>query len=351
MLSSVAPKVPPYWKSKNHYDPDLIKNGYFENTELVVEEKVDGSQFSFGFIANQYGAHMMSFKSKNVDIPYASTDSMFSHAVRYLYSKAVSTIVPKNVVFRCEFLSSKKHNKLTYDRIPNGYLVMFGAEDLVTGKSVNREVWSLIARELGIEVVREFGRINTAGKSVEDVIKEASVHLGKQSMLGGSMIEGVVLKRTSNYIVDQGGIPIYVKIVGDEFREIARVPSRRLRNISPSEVVQKLVDMVEKDAIFSKAVQHLLEEGKIAGNNSDIGPLIKEVQKDIAIEMEAPAKEVLWEWAKEQVIRGCVSGFAKWYQARLARAISNENVDVVDAPVVGENLHTVVQEAGTPAAV
>lgn len=350
-MSDLDPKVPSYWKSKNYYDPDLTKKDYFKDTTLVVEEKIDGSQFSFGYCSNIYGAFRMVFRSKNVALQYGAADNMFGDAIRYLYGRNAPAILPKNVVFRCEYVRNKKHNKLTYDRIPSGCLVMFGAEDLATGKGVGREVWSLIAREMGIDVVHEYGTINTRGKSFDEVIKEASVHLGKQSMLGGSMIEGVVLKRVSDYIVDQDGTPIYAKIVGDEFREIARIPKKTRKCDTQEVIIQHLIDMVQKDAIYSKAVQHLLEDGKLEGSNKDIGPLIVEVQRDIATDMEEPAKTVLWEWAKDQVVRGCVKGFATWYQARLKRLASDENVDAVNAEPVGEDLHTVVQEAGTPAAV
>lgn len=331
--------LPSYWKSKNHFDPDLVRLGFFDNTVLTAEEKIDGSQFSFGKVSDQYGGHKMMWRSKNCDIKYdKSADQRFFQAIQGLYANNVYSICPTNVVFRCELVTSKRHNKLTYNRVPNGFLVVFGAENLATGRSVPRYIWTAIAKQLGLDVVDLLGYIDTKDKSAADVINKASEWLGKESMLGGAAIEGVVLKRETNWILNQDGNPIYCKIVANEFREMMRVKETTKGVKNEDDIIGRIVSMIQTDAVYSKAVQHLMDDGKITNTVKDIGPLISEIQKDLGEEVAPMAKEVLWEWARHQVVRGVVTPFALWYKKRLARISASEDVDDSNAQVVGDSV-------------
>lgn len=329
--------LPSYWKSKNHFDPDLVKLGFFHDTMLTAEEKIDGSQFSFGKVTDKYGGTRMMWRSKNCDIQYdTKSDPRFHQAIQNLYANNVFAVAPLNVVFRCELVSTKRHNKLTYNRVPSGFLVVFGAENIATGRSVPRYIWTAVAEQLKLESVRLLGYIDTKEKTATEVINTASGWLNMESMLGGAAIEGVVLKRETNWVLNQDGNPIYCKIVANEFREMMRVKETTKGVRGTEDIIGRIVSMIQTDAVYSKAVQHLMDDGKLTNTVKDIGPLISEIQKDLSEEVSPMAKEVLWEWARHQVVRGVVTPFALWYKKRLARISASEDVDDSNAQTVGE---------------
>lgn len=330
-------RVPSYWKSKNFYDPDL--KDFFVNTILAVEEKIDGSQFSFGFLPNKYGAYVLRVTSRNKELATYNVDSMFAKAVNHLTATKYRDILPKDVVFRAEAVCTCKHNKIHYSRTPLGFCVVYGAENLKTGATVPRTVWQLVANELGLEPVRAFPTVGTNGKTLSDVIDEVKQYLEDESQLGGSKVEGVVLKRHENHILTPDGVPMFAKVVSDSFREIAK--PRKLKGlVTEDKIIKEILDLVNKDMVYSKAVQHLTEAGQLSHSNSDIGPLINEIKRDISEDIKEPAKALLWEWARNQVVTGVVEGFAKWYIKKLSGGITSEDVDAGNAGLVGKGTGT-----------
>lgn len=333
-------KVPSYWKSKNFYDPDL--KGFFEETTLTVEEKIDGSQFSFGFLPNKWGTYVLRMTSKNKEVEIWQPEGLFKNVVEYLKTKDYRQILPKDIVFRGEAVCSPRHNKLHYSRTPFGYCVVYGAENLRTATEVPRTVWQLVALEMGMEPVRQFPSLQTHGKALSDVINEVKGYLEDESMLGGPKVEGIVLKRTKNHINTQDGVPMFAKVVSDSFREIAK-PKKTKGIVSDAGVIKEILDLVNKDMVYSKAVQHLREEGILAYSNSDIGPLINEIKRDIAEDLKEPAKSILWEWAKNTVTTGIIDGFAQWYIKKLKGDAANEDVDASNAGTIGEGTDSGMQ--------
>jgi len=190
-------------------------------------------------------------------------------------------------------------------------MVIYGAENLLTGSPVPEHVWRLLAKELKIETVKQFGYLDTTNKSMLEIIEATQTWLKTISQLGKSTVEGVVLKRMKDQILTQDGVPMFAKVVSDSFREI-KCPEKNPKPIT--DIIATLVALVDQDKIYMKAVEHLRDENKIEFKSSDIGILINEVKRDLLEDMATPAKELLWQWAKDQVTKGAVMGFAKWYQ-------------------------------------
>src|SRR5690349_12116226 len=91
------------------------------NTPVVVQEKVDGSQFS---MCIQCG--VLTCRSKGQELVIDASEKMFLKAVET--AKALD--LRDGWVYRCEYLQSPKHNTLAYERIPTNYLIVF---DVMTG--------------------------------------------------------------------------------------------------------------------------------------------------------------------------------------------------------------------------
>jgi hypothetical protein len=84
--------------------------------------------------------------------------------------------------------------------------------------------------------------------------------------------------------------------------------------------LQTLIQAHRTPARWNKAVQHLREEGKLTQTPKDIGPLIKEVQRDVFAECTEDIKEALFKWAQGQISRGVIAGLPEFYKQELARS-------------------------------
>lgn len=100
-----------------------LGSAYTENAlvgEVVVQEKVDGSQFVFG--VNEDRELVM--RSKGQELYLDNFAPMFEKAVKYVSGLKLS--VEPDTYFYCEFLQKPKHNTLKYAKEPHHNLILFG---------------------------------------------------------------------------------------------------------------------------------------------------------------------------------------------------------------------------------
>lgn len=90
---------------------------------VVVEEKVDGSQFSFGIRNGQIHC-----RSKGVAINVDAPDSMFAKAVAVV--RELAPMLHDGWTYRGEYLQKPKHNALAYDRIPYRHIILFDVDTI-----------------------------------------------------------------------------------------------------------------------------------------------------------------------------------------------------------------------------
>jgi hypothetical protein len=268
--------------------------------DVIVEEKVDGSQFSFGLIDGE-----LKIKSKGAIIYPDAPPAMFRGAVETVLS-IQDKLIP-GWTYRAEVLSRPKHNVLAYDRVPQGNLILFdiavGLEDYML-----RSMKVAEAQVLGLEIVPVVytGKVTSA----EQVI----ALLDRTSILGGQKIEGVVVKNYSRFGID--GKPLMAKYVAEAFKEVHKGEWRK-ENPTNNDVVTLLVNSLRTPARWSKAVQHLREAGTLTDSPKDIGPLLHEMQKDVEEEEKQLIIERLYKWAWPHIRRGITHGFPEWYKEQL----------------------------------
>lgn len=285
--------IPSYWKSANIGDPKLVS--FFSSPcdkGFVLEEKIDGSQFS---AAVYDGKLYCRSRSKQLDI--SDPEKMFSKTVEALVSLHADGKLPDNTIIRGESVTSLKHNTLRYSRTPEHFLVVFGAECAISGEPYHRYDLECLCDRIGFA-------------------------MGSESMLGGAIIEGVVIKRLSDpvYFLDR---PVFAKLVSEEFREQHKVAWGD-SNPDSQDILQRIVKSLSGPARYAKAVQHLADDGKITGTVQDIGAIIKEVKRDVIEEGEAEAKEALWNWSKDKISRAAGSGVPQWYKDRLLKDLESQ---------------------------
>jgi len=275
--------------------------------EIVVQEKIDGSQFSF--MKSDEGDVL--FKSHKCNITPDSAPNLFEGAVAHVLS-VQDRLIPGQI-YRGEVLSKPKHNTLAYSRIPKNHIALFDIE-LGVGQGRFATPWSVQveARQLEVECVPMFYNNTQAPEGVLlDRIKE---WLELESCLGGVKIEGVVIKNYSRFNQYQAGWVQMGKYVSEAFKERNREAWRP--GVS---IVDSLIEALHTEARWLKAVQNLKECGQLLNEPKDIGALVRIVHADIKDEEAAFIAEKLYNNFVGQILKGSTSGLAEWYKEELAK--------------------------------
>jgi hypothetical protein len=281
--------------------------------EVVVEEKIDGSQFSFSVITTPDGLELRC-RSNGQQLPViwdsatgiaTTTEKMFNKAVAAAGTR-FATARP-DWVYRCEYLQSPKHNALAYERTPKDNLILFdvmtGPEDFLLPAAKMVE-----AERLGLECVPTYfhGRGESAAPNFADWLKSKSI-------LGGP-VEGIVVKNYNRFTSD--GKLAKGKIVTDAFKEKHRT-QWGVSNPGAKDFVQMLAASMKTEARWRKAVQHLKEKGLCEGTPRDIGLLMREIHGDIEVEDSQQIAEALLKHFLPTIKRAVCAGFADWYKAEI----------------------------------
>lgn len=270
---------------------------------VIVQEKVDGSQLSFG--KDFDGKLWIRSRGRVFDIDAA--DSLFAMAA--IQVRRVEHDLIAGYTYRGEYLSKPKHNALAYERVPRGNVILF---DISVGKEqyLNLDDIAEEADRLGFESVPVLWHGNASELSPM-VIEQL---LTKPSVLGG-MIEGVVVKNYNKFTFD--GHTMFGKYVSEKFKEVHKSNWNK-DNPAPVDVLQELAIMYRSEARWIKAVQHLRERGELQNEPADIGPLIKEVRADILAEEVDAIKDYLWKWVnKRGLLDKFTRGLPEWYKQQL----------------------------------
>lgn len=82
------------------------------SAQVIIEEKIDGSQFSFG--VTQEGQVIA--RSKGVQLVPEAPEGMFARAIETVMS--LKDDLRPGYVYRAEYLAKPKHNTLKYGRVP-----------------------------------------------------------------------------------------------------------------------------------------------------------------------------------------------------------------------------------------
>lgn len=280
------------------------------NEPVLVEEKIDGSQFSFGRFEVD-GEIQFFARSKGATLNVIAPERMFERAVE----SARSLDLRVGWTYRAEYLQKPKHNSLAYDRVPKNHLMVF---DINTGNECYlpyKEKASECER-IGLEVVPLIHEGMIGGAS------EIRDMLDRTSVLGGQKIEGVVIKNYSRFGQDKKAM--MGKFVSEAFKEV-HAKEWKTRNPTSKDILELIYDILRTPARWNKAVIHLRERGQIEDSPRDIGLLIKEVQADVEKECLDVVAEKLMAWAMPHVRRNVTRGLPEWYKDELLkRQFENE---------------------------
>lgn len=277
--------------------------------KTIVEEKVDGSQFRAWLEGTEW---VFGSKGVNWDGEHP-VDKMFTLGVEQARQR-LETIVPEYpMLFVFEYLKTKRHNTLNYDRVPNRNLVLLDV--FING--IPCEDKSKWAQALDFETPPVLATYDNVTPSLD----ELKALLEKTSFLGGQKVEGIVIKNYNDRIVVNGrSQPIFAKYVREEFKEMNR--ENWGEGISLEE---RIMSQFQNKPRWEKALVHLRDEGKLTDSPRDIGNLMIEVQKDFEEECKHIVMEDLWKHYRHIFAKMSRAGLPEWYKERLlAKQVGGE---------------------------
>ena len=275
--------------------------------EVVLQEKVDGSQFGAG--VNEDNEVVV--RSHNRVMEINAPDKMFQLGVDHVRSVEKEFItLGSDVYCYFEYLQKPKHNTLTYERVPKNNLVLFDC--LSKGKWLDRDQLEYVGDTLQVDVIPELYR------GIVDIEKIKEL-LDTPSYLGKEKIEGIVIKNYTQTMLLGGQVfPLFTKYVREEFKERHNT---EWKIKSPKGALQEYVDGFKSEARWQKAFQYLKEKGEIENEPRDIGKLVPRVQEDIKEEEIENIKEFLYKKFIGDITRTAVRGLPEWYKEKLLESV------------------------------
>lgn len=277
---------------------DLLK------TPVYVEEKIDGSQFSFG--KDREGIRV---RSKGAEMNVDAPEKMFTKAVETV--KSLDGLLKEGWTYRAEYLAKPKHNTLVYSRIPKNHLVIFDINTEHEGYLPYEEK-AKEAERLGLEIVP------LLYQGIVLDIEQFRAFLDTESILGGQKIEGVVVKPVGYSLFGRDKKCLMGKFVSEAFKE-SHASAWKESNPTQNDILERLAGVYNSQARWMKAVQHLREQGKIEGSPRDIGTILKEIPEDVEKECAEEIKDKLFSWAWPHLRRMVSRGFPEWYKEQLLK--------------------------------
>ena len=283
------------------------------NYDVNLEEKIDGSQFSFGVFPAlmQDGTaetRYLKIRSKGAEIYPDAPPKMFQRAVDYV--KSVQHLLHPGWTYRGEALDKPGYNALVYDRVPKNHIIVFDVntdeEAYLSHEDKFRE-----ADRIGLECVPLFyqGRI--------DSLDQFRQFLDQTSCLGGQKIEGVVIKPVVP-VFGRDKKALMMKFVSEAYKEV-HAKTWGDANPTSGDILEQITQRLQTPARWNKAIQHLRDADQLEDSPRDIGKLIKAIPEDVRAECGDDIKAWLWAWAWPHISRGIVRGMPSYYKDTLLR--------------------------------
>lgn len=331
-------RIPSYVKIFN-LGHDAITDLF--KSEVEITEKVDGSQIRFGIDSQDE----LLFGSKGVQLYNKEQNGMFSLAIeqiekrhdklKELRVKAVEHTGNPDIslFFYGEYLNKPKHNCLAYDRTPKDNIILFSArigENFVDRYEAIRyyadylefETVPLLFRgvmENDRVIKSEAGNLDQAKKFGNTRYEKLKAIIGQTtSVLGGQIIEGVVIKnyKEFHFLAGSNPMPCFGKFVREDFKEKLH---KEWGHISGKNALQEFIDGFRTEARWQKAIQHLRERGELENSPRDIGKLMKEVHMDIVEEEAEMIKKWLYDYFSKDIKRKATAGLPEFYKDYLMK--------------------------------
>ena len=285
------------------------------NGKVQITEKVDGSQFAFGY--DREGKFRM--RSKGAEIQEGAPPKLFQGVHDMAIWNRNKGNLDTNAVYYGEAVQSPRHNILNYSRVPLGNFVLFG---VLNYQGELPDYWyayhhdlANMANRLQCEVVPLLYE-----GSMPDGINKTQLDemMARESFLGGPSIEGIVIKNWGRAYDYKGLVfPLTAaKFVSEKFKERLDKEWKGIHTTKGKWEDYK--ESFRTEARWHKAIQRATEAETLLRDVKDIGPLIQSIMSDVTAEEKENIKETLWNLHKDELLKKSIAGFPQWYKEKLA---------------------------------
>ena len=281
--------------------------GIFEHP-CIIQEKVDGSQFSFRLGANGELVCRSRNNYLNVDDP----PNLFAPTIAHLLT--VTHKMEEGYLYYGEAMKGPKHNILAYANEPLGNLVLWDvfAPD---GHQVEPMQLEKTAVALGVDAAPHLASLGAGEGLPREFLDDL---LDTDSFLGGQKLEGIVVKAWD--VRDEEGKPLNCKFVSSRFKEVAN----HKKGTPKMGALWHIESMFITPQRLDKALQHLREDGKLTDSFEDIRGIVQEFQRDLMQECEEAMKEEAWKHLRKDVLKKAGGYAATSYKSRLLTDVLGE---------------------------
>lgn len=276
---------------------------------VVIEEKFDGSQFTFGNVGGN-----LEMRSNGQQMNPDNVQAMFSIAADTAKRLFAEERIPEGVIIRGEAFWRPKHVNIQYDRIPVGGVMVFDVER--AGENLSRIDKEEFVKGIGLEIAPAL----FVGPGADITTEKLNELLGTKSILGGTVIEGVVIK---NYAMrTRDGKLMKAKVVNDANSDVRRpkIP-RATTSLDEESIFTQIAETYSNEARWEKAVMKLREAEEITDDVKDIGNIIKFVVEDILTEAKNEMQSALFAWAWKRIGKHITKEIPGWYKQKLTENI------------------------------
>lgn len=241
-------------KQKKYMDIERLKDKYVDGFQkgdyIVVQEKIDGANFSIRY--NEEEDAITSFSRKNI-LDFSNNLRGAWEWSQKLNKELVKEVLGTNLILFGEWLVS---HTIVYpnDKYQNAYF--YDVYNVETGNYLKQDEVKNIINRLGLISVPVF--YEGEFKSWEHLRQ----FVGRTD-LGGENGEGIVVKNMTRLNDPNTRLPFYTKIVGEKFAE-----KKSIRQVDPDKLekrarLQTIVDSVVTEGRVTKLVHKMVDEGII----------------------------------------------------------------------------------------
>ncbi|QPB44377.1 hypothetical protein [Medusavirus stheno T3] len=291
------------------------------NYKWFIEEKVDGSQLSF---QKKEDDGQVEFRNREKVIPVAAHDRpCYANAIAAI-SRIAAELNPA-YTYHGEAVCKRRHNVVQYLGTPLKFWICFGIYDGV--RHLDRAELEHECRRLGLECVQVLyanqdpdAREPTA-KAQELVQAIEAGHL--QSCLGGSVLEGIVVKHNNAWFSKSACFRrVQLKHVTAQFKECHSSKQPPLLGYDQASLFAYLEQLGRNfavQAVYQKALQHIRENPSLdAKAITNVHALRRHVEQDIRKERKRDISEALYEAFVGEILKHATAGIEKWLEEDVA---------------------------------
>lgn len=261
-------------EQKKYMDIERLKDKYVDGFQpgdhIIVQEKIDGANFSIKY--DEASNSIKAFSRKKMLDLGNNLRGAWEWSQR-LNENLVQEVLGNTLILFGEWLCS---HTIVYpdDKYQNAYF--YDVWDSETEKYLTQDRVKVIVERLGLNYVPVF-------YEGEFVTWEHLKQFVGKTDLGGESGEGIVVKNMTRLNDPNTRLPFYTKIVADKFAEKKSVKKFDEGKLERRAKLQSIVESVVTEGRVRKLVHKMVDDGLIPENwdEQNMGDIAKNIGKEV----------------------------------------------------------------------